>query len=96
MLTGEGLRELIGYTRLRLGDVVPNRTRWLKSVPSTSLLYPSDSPLTVTKVGVCASEATNKQILRGLYHLSLCSKIRILQETSSFQPKTRGACDPAK
>lgn len=44
MLTGEGLRELFVDTRLRLGDVVPNRTRLLKSVPSTSLLYHSDSP----------------------------------------------------
>lgn len=76
---GVGLRELFGNTRRKSGDVIPNRTRetpsWffkrrtdvLPLDPSTCLLYPSDSPPTVTKLGFCESEATGEQVPRGLW-----------------------------
>lgn len=68
LLAGVGLRELFGNTRRKSSDVIPNRTRetpsWsLKRCtdglplihPSTCLLYPSDSPPTVTKLGVVSA-----------------------------------------
>lgn len=36
--------------------------------PSTSLMYPSDSPLAVTNRGFCAPEAAGKQVPRCLYY----------------------------
>lgn len=82
LLAGVGQRELFGNTRRKSGDVIPNRTRetpsWffkrctdgLPLDPSTCLLYPSDSPPTVTKLGFCESEATGERVPRGLYSRS--------------------------
>lgn len=61
-LTNEGLRKQFGNTRLKSGDIGPMSARQQPPTFSTSLLYPSYSPLVVTKL------ATGKEVLRKLYY----------------------------
>lgn len=66
---------------------------WFKSctggqqlTPSTSLLlYPSDSPLTVTKLGFCALETTGKQVPCSLPWIHCCNWYQILLYHSNLK-----------
>lgn len=77
----------LGIISAQMGDVkILTSPRWPATdplqFPRFPLLYSFDSPLALTNLGFCASEANCKQVLCGLYNIVCIVKVIMVYTNS--------------
>lgn len=80
LLTSERLRELFGNTWLESGYISSNLAQATRH--ATTLLYPSNSPLTMTKLGLFAPQATSNKF---------CTHSTAMHEIVQSDPKSKAS-----